>query len=507
MAFNIKSTLAVSRGSAGRARSPSEPLDRLGAVAAAVAVNEVERRVEGNAPYRHTFSPSRLRRGSVLIIAMLVAALIALVLGSYLSLGLSTARFASRTFYSNASFNLAEAGAEEAVWSFNRLTNGASDGWTAWSNDGTNAWQKFDGFTFGASATGSVKVYVENYLPPAGSVILPKVIALASVNPGADAPVTKMLELTLSRRSHFASGLVAQDSITFNGNNASVDSWNSGSATSPVAYSATARNDHGSVASMSVQTTAMLVNQADIWGYVATGGSAPQVGVNGSIRGATTPVGVQIDPSRVSTDFCINLDSVTAPSGGTTIAPISGTTTLGTLGTTTSWQCTSISLQGSQVLTILGQVTLVLTAGSGSQALDLEGSATIHIPAGSSLALYVEGDVKIAGKATLGNDNIQPISCQFWGTNGTAGAQSIELTGNGALVSVVYAPDAVVKLDGNGDMMGSVIAYDIIVAGNAAYHYDESLASYGDAGFGVSKWREITTGAERGTYLPLFNGW
>jgi hypothetical protein len=438
---------------------------------------------------------------------MLVAALIALVLGSYLSLSLSTAHFASRTFYSNASFNLAETGAEEAVWSFNHPATGGSNGWTAWSNNASDAWQKFSGFTFGSNATGSVKVYVENYSPPAGSVILPTVIALASVNSGADAPVNKMLELTLGRRSHFAAGLVAQDSITFNGNKTSVDSWNSGSATSPVAYSATVRNDHGSVASMSVQTNAMLVNQADIWGYVATGGSAPQVGKNGSIRGATTPVGVQIDPNRVSTDFCVNLGSITAPTGGTSISPIGGTMTLGALGTTTSWQCTSISLQGSDVLTILGQVTLVLTAGSGLPALDLEGSSTIHIPAGSSLTLYVQGDVKIAGNATLGNDNIQPISCQFWGTNGSAGAQNIELTGKGSLVGVVYAPNAKVKLDGDGDMMGSIIAYDITLTGNAAYHYDESLASYGDAGYGVTKWREVTTGVERGTFLPLFNGW
>jgi hypothetical protein len=447
-----------------------------------------------------------LRRGSVLLIAMLVAALIAVVLGGYLSLGLSTAHFANRTFYSNASFNLAEAGAEEAVWSFNRLTNGASDGWTAWSNDGTNAWQKFDGFNFGANATGSVKVYVENYNPPTGSVVLPKVIALASVAPGADAPVIKMLELTVSRRSHFASGLVAQDNITFNGNNASVDSWNSGSASSPVPYSAAVRNDHGSVASMSVQNTAMLVNQADIWGYAATGGAPPQVGFNGSIRGATTPVGVQIDPTRVSTDFSINLDSVTTPTGGTTIAAIAGTTTLGTPGTATSWCCSSISLNGKQVLTILGQVTLVLTASPGLDALDITGNATIHIPAGSSLTLYAAGDIKIAGNG-LGNDNIQPITCQFWGTNGTSTHQHLVLTGNGTLASVIYAPNAIVKLEGNGDMMGSVIAYDIIIDGNAAYHYDESLASYGDGSYGVTQWREITTGTERGSFLPLFNGW
>jgi hypothetical protein len=449
------------------------------------------------------FPRSRRRRGSVLIVAMLVAAFIALVLSSYLNLGLSSAHFSNRTFYSNASFNLVEAGAEEAVWSFNRLTNGATDGWTAWSNNGSDAWQKFTGFAFGANTTGWVKVYVENYNPPAGSVS-PKVIALASINPGTDAPVTKMLELTLSRRSHFASGLVAQNSVTFSGNNASVDSWNSGSATSPVPYSAGVRSDHGSVSSMSVQNTAMLVNQADIWGYVATGGAQPQVGLNGFIRGATTPAGVQIDPNRVSTDFSINLDPATAPSGGTTLMSVGST--LGTLGTATSWRCNSVSLNGTQTLTVLGQVTLVLTAGSGSQAFEITGNATLHIPAGSSLTLYAEGDIKIAGNG-LGNDNIQPITCQFWGTNTSAAGQNIELAGNGALKSIVYAPNATVKLNGNGDMMGSVIAHDIVIVGNANFHYDESLASYGDAGFGVTKWREITTNAERSSYLPLFNSW
>jgi hypothetical protein len=442
-----------------------------------------------------------LRRGSVLIIAMLVAALIALVLGSYLSLSLSTAHFANRTFYSNASFNLAEAGAEEAVWSFNRLTNGASDGWTAWSNNGNDAWQKFDGFAFGANATGSVKVYVVNYHPPSVSVV-PKVIALASVAPGTDAPITKMLELTLSRRSHFASGLIAQNSLTFKGQNATVDSWNS-AGTPPVPYSAAVRDDHGSVDSGTVQNIARLTNRADIWGYVATSGAQPDVGSSGSIRGTTTPVGVQIDPNRVSTDFNANLDPVTAPTGGTTIGPITSTATLGTLGAATSWRCDSISLGGSQTLTILGQVTLVLTAGSGFAALDITGNATIHIPAGSSLVLYAEGDI-IAGSG-INNDNIQPITCQLWGTNTSTAGQTIDLSGNGTIKAVVYAPDATVKL--SGEMMGSIVTRDILITGNAKFHYDESLASNGDAGFGVATWREITTGAERGAYLPLFNGW
>lgn len=69
------------------------------------------------------------RRGAVLIVAMLVAAMIAIVLGSYLSLNLNTTRLAYRSFHARAALNLAEAGTEEGVWSFNRATAGQSDAW------------------------------------------------------------------------------------------------------------------------------------------------------------------------------------------------------------------------------------------------------------------------------------------------------------------------------------------------------------------------------------------
>ncbi|HRG55914.1 MAG TPA: hypothetical protein PLG56_07745, partial [Lacunisphaera sp.] len=59
-------------------------------------------------------------RGAVLVVALLISALIALALGSYLTLNLSTSRLARQGYQQSASFHLAEAGAEEAVWSFNQ---------------------------------------------------------------------------------------------------------------------------------------------------------------------------------------------------------------------------------------------------------------------------------------------------------------------------------------------------------------------------------------------------
>ncbi|MCF7687116.1 MAG: hypothetical protein K9N01_02325 [Cephaloticoccus sp.] len=457
--------------------------------------------------HRTPVSPWQSRRGATLIVALLICAIIALMLGSYLSLSTNSTRQAFRSFQGYAAINLVEAGAEEALWSFNRDFEGHADAWAAWSTSGPAAWRKFTDFDFTANTSGWVKVYVGNHQPAAKDS--PKIVMLASVNPASGAPVTRMMEITLRKRSFFANGLVAKNSITFNGTLTTVDSWNSdpdnNGATAPIDFDVSVRNDNGTVASASVQNTAAFINQADIWGYVFTGGAQPQVGTQGSIRGSTTPTGVDIDPGRIATDFNADFQSITAPDDGTFIGSVGST--LGTTGLTTKWRCPSITLTGSQTLTIYGDVTLTLTAPSGTSALSMAGNAKLVVTSGSSLKLYAEGDVKIAGKG-VANANIQPLTLQLWGTNPTLGAQIIHIAGNGDLRAIVYAPNADTQINGNGNVMGSIIANTITLTGNAAFHYDESLADYGDnTGFSVSKWRELTTAAERQVYEAQFDGW
>jgi len=137
----------------------------------------------------------------------------------------------------------------------------------------------------------------------------------------------------------------------------------------------------------------------------------------------------------------------------------------------------------------------------------MAGTSAIIIPAGSSLTLYAEGDVKIAGQG-LANDNVQPASFKLWGTNATETGQSITLTGKGSLRAVVYSPNGDVALNGNGDMMGAVVARDITLTGNAAYHYDSALADLADnAPYGPASWRLITSPSERKSLSAHFQGW
>lgn len=450
---------------------------------------------------------AKTARGSVLIVALLVTALIALALGSYINLNLTSSRLAKRTLSGYAGLNLGEAGVEEGLWSINRFAAQDPAAWNNWTQSGGAAWRKFADFDLDPGLAGSVKVYVDRYAPPVG--VAPKVIALASVERSGDAPITKMLEVTLRRRSHFANGIVAKNQLVFRGANTTVDSWNSdpdqNPATPPVDYSNGVRIDHGSIAAGSSAVDALLVNHAQVWGFAATGGAPPQLLAGGNIRGATTPVGVIVDPNRVSTDFNADFPAITMPNDGVTLASIGAT--LGTFGTTTRWRCANLSLSGHQTLTIQGDVTLIITAAPGTQGVSITGNASIVIPNGSSLTLYVEGDVLIAGQG-LANANVQAANCKIWGTNQTASGQSFHVAGNGALRSAIYAPNADLEVNGNGDMMGSIVARDITFTGNAAFHFDESLADAGTGTpFGISRWRELTSATERSTYLPLFTGW
>lgn len=64
------------------------------------------------------------------------------------------------------------------------------------------------------------------------------------------------------------------------------------------------------------------------------------------------------------------------------------------------------------------------------------------------------------------------------------------------------------KINGNGEVMGSVVANHITLVGNAAFHYDEALSRYGNnTPFGIVKWRELTSAASRATYEAAFAGW
>ena len=74
------------------------------------------------------------------------------------------------------------------------------------------------------------------------------------------------------------------------------------------------------------------------------------------------------------------------------------------------------------------------------------------------------------------------------------------------IAAVRGAGGEVLKLIGDGDICGSIVGNDITCVGNAAFHYDESLANLvGKEPYRVSRWTELTSAADRSPYSSALN--
>ncbi len=145
------------------------------------------------------------RRGSVLIVAMLIAAIIGISLVSYLKLTTTSLKLAHRTFFADAANNLVETGLEEAVYSFNAMGSGTAVA-TVWST--TNGWTtnttKVAGITIIGGGSGYASAPTVSFSGGGGS----GAIATATVSGGVITAVTI---------SNGGSGYTSAPAISFSG--------------------------------------------------------------------------------------------------------------------------------------------------------------------------------------------------------------------------------------------------------------------------------------------------
>ncbi|HEX7631319.1 MAG TPA: hypothetical protein VF607_06260 [Verrucomicrobiae bacterium] len=453
----------------------------------------------------------RSERGSLLIVAMIFSAIVAICLTSYIRMARTAMTVSQRSFYANSAMNLTETGLEMAINAINNTS------WGAWTTSGANATATFTGFTFGQGATGQVQVYVQNY-----NTTAPFLVAKGTLYVPNGAPIIKMVEVTgVVNRSLFAKGLVGKNGVSFTGNNPSVDAWNSNPTNAaagtyiPVAYSSSNKVATGSVAAVNI-TADVSVQNADIFGTASVGANNTSnitVGPQGSIgQSFTTPAGY-IDPNAVSGNFTANLPNVTNPTVPTGYTAISvGTITGKTTDSTNTfprvgdlpasdgkyyYNVSSINPNGSNSFSVTGNVVFVM-----SGTISITGSQSINVASTGKLAIYTASNVNIAGNG-IANSNTDPQSMQIYGT-ATSTGQSISVSGNGTLTAIVYAPNADVTAKGggsSGSIYGAFVGNTISMAGNDAFHYDLNLGNMnGNPFFQPSKWVELVSAADRATY-------
>lgn len=432
-------------------------------------------------------------RGSALLVVLFVSTAVALIVAGFIRMVNVEMKNADKSFYRNSCLNIAESGAEEAVWALN------NDDFTGWMTSPNDAWIGLTNFNMGNNVLASARVLVQNR----NSV--PTIITEGRVLLSDGTLMKKQIRITLAERSVFSNGLTSKDTLIFSGGNAEVDAYDS-SLASLVGN----RIDHGFVATTSALTDALAISNATIFGYLATGGSAPDIGPNGKVYGADRQWEVEVvndssffvDSSRITQDFSSNFDDVTIPALTTASYPSGNHVTIGdsTGATTEVYHASSINIRNNRSLTIEGPVILIVDGD-----VSVKGTMTI-VDGTGSLDLYLGGDMDVGGNGIVNlppgaTTPPKPEKMMIYGTATSAGAQTIKLAGNGILAASVYAPNASVELKGGGsagEMYGAVVANNIKITGNYAFHYDVNLQdTEASDSWKMSDWSELITAAER----------
>jgi Tfp pilus assembly protein PilX len=156
-------------------------------------------------------------------------------------------------------------------------------------------------------------------------------------------------------------------------------------------------------------------------------------------------------------------------------------------------QAQTITVSGAQDMSVSnlwvtasGQLTFM---GSGKIRIYVRGTTTVSgagwikiQPSPSTAALNVEiyanDTVSIAGSGMV-NNSYRAANCSIWGTTNCT---SISVTGNGAFIGTIYAPQAAVGLTGSSTATGAFLGKSVTFGGNTPYHIDTSLIGGGGGG-------------------------
>jgi hypothetical protein len=154
-------------------------------------------------------------RGSVLLTALIFALIIGICITSYLQLTTTSLSLAHRTFFADAACNLAEAGTEEAVWSFNKLgyatdSTSINTAWSGWTLGNTIADVNISSMGSGYTSAPTVAFSGGGGTGAAGTATITTVTLETS-------PLTTVTGVTGVTITNPGSGYTSPPTVTFTG--------------------------------------------------------------------------------------------------------------------------------------------------------------------------------------------------------------------------------------------------------------------------------------------------
>lgn len=459
--------------------------------------------------------------GTVLAVAMLLAAIIGISLVSFLKLSNSSLNISQRNFYENAAMNLAETGLERALYCINQnqVSNLAlADAWPAgdgWVTNPTSHIAKatFTGFDVGPHTTGSIKVYVRNY-DLTGQIVLVS-NSFVTLSDGS-APLQKYIEVTVSKRNMFA-GLVAKNFILAD-SNLRVDSWvstnPSNGAYSP--YTGGAAKANGPIGVVTTTNGALnLGNNPTIYGTVNTGGGT--VSKSGSAKLSSTAGGSGWNPGLINTAFTYAFPSITVPVPSALNTIASNLTSSITFPRSGDVQASDGKYYynfvggcginySSGTMTIRRPVVFIMNNHNGVNAIHTSSAATFVYGTSEgdngSFTLYTNGNINFDSGANW-FQNKAPVNTAIYGTN--LNGQTIVTRGGGTFYGSIIGENATITFDSGTNIMGAFCCANMTLLGGVNFHYDESLGMIDGGGYKVTKWKELLSASERSVYAAALN--
>lgn len=437
-------------------------------------------------------------RGSVLITALILAAILGAGLVGYLRLSSTALKLSQRTLFGYDAANLADAGLEEALYSFNRTNAGvaAATAWAGWTLSGSTARRTLTQFNRDQNGVGTVKVFVNDYDNGGGN---PYVVSQATITPfDGGAPIVRIVRIGLKQSGVFINGIVGLNGLSLKGQPL-IDSFNSNPTNSPTGPWLTY------TAARSAANTSVVVKSGTI-----------ELG-NGLIKGnVSLGAGVAAPPAaQVTGAIQTNYTGTFAMPAYPTAAGVSRSYSLGSVIPATLPAAGHLPAADGRYYYFVNGATIANTTIAAGANVTIVGTATsissgVNISSNATLAVHIDGPINASSSGSLNNGNWAGALQIF-----TTSAAECTISGNGELRASVYAPNAALKASGggsSGSVVGSFVAKSIIATGQMSFHYDEALRylnTTGGSRWTISSWGEIRPGSDltalsaaTGNFLP-----
>lgn len=437
------------------------------------------------------------KRGNTLMVVLLTTAITSVLVVSYMSTLQNSSIISNRSLNWNNALAVAEAGVEEAsvalkaaANSGNLATNLTALNWTKVGNNLTRTRQLSNGYYGVLITSTNAAAAIGPANPP---VIYSTGFVATAIRSGY---INRLVKVRTKYTGSISFALLSRTTITMSGN-PYIDSFDSSNTnySNNGLYDFNRRRDQAIVGSASSQLGAVaLSGNSEIFGTVITApGGTAIVSANSSIGTLAFVMNSANGGKTQSGHFNDNIDAnfttntIPFTSGNTLYATnISGTSypyTANGANGANYYKSGNLTLSSSQTLLIQGKVTLYITG-----SLNVGGNAQIKIDPGSSLTLVVGGPSCIIGGNGVLNNSQSAANCTILGL---PTCTTVTVSGNGAFIGTVNAPQATGTISGNGDFSGSFIANSIALTGNGGIHYDEALGKSSASGYAIYSWSEL----------------